>query len=731
MRNLVSTQTTAKVFLCLLFMMMAISGFTQASGTIGDVNSDGAITIIDALLVAQYSVDLTPSAWNYDAADVNLDGERNIIDALLIAQYYVGLITEFPVNTPAPTSTIPPATTSTPYPTPGSALFTFESGLETGSGCRSNWKKTIVYGHYIYMCAPPYLKIWDVTEFSDPAFIKDVELFDDNTTTDILRVGDDIYLRNNTWFYLDMTDPQNPGTIPISDENIFPDMARHGNYGYGPGEASIIIYDMSDPVLPVIISSFTIDFTPEDFVIAGDFLYIREYPSRDTVYIVDISNPFSPVFVDEISVADLRSYTTYNNLLYIFEAYDFHIYDNTDPGSPVLLGSYNTGQDMRAFAFYRNTLYLLFLINSSRGFSLKTFNISDPSAPVQMDSISFPYSSYTMVNHENFLILTQNLHADGGIIRIFDMAAPGPPELVYELNGSGKTEGIAIKDNYAILADNIRGIRIIDVSDPATPVISGTIQTECAHNIVINNTIGYLADGDGGVKVIDLSNPANASVITEIPTTDPAIDLVIQDNILYVTENYYYLTLIDISNPYQPETISRVLRFMTEAYRAQSSNSLAVTGNYAYTAVPYYASGFHIIDVSDPLSPEVLGEIMGDDTEELIIKDNVLYQAGGQSTVILTLFDVQSDPAAPVVLGTLPKSIPTNLATSLFLDTGYTLIGSREGVLVADTTDPAAPVLLDTLTLEYHDIRDMATTDTHLFIVNGSAEKYFLVFRKE
>jgi len=63
---------------------------------LGDVNSDEKISIIDALLVAQYYVDLNPGNFNPDAADVDGSGTINVIDALLIARKYVGLIDTFP-----------------------------------------------------------------------------------------------------------------------------------------------------------------------------------------------------------------------------------------------------------------------------------------------------------------------------------------------------------------------------------------------------------------------------------------------------------------------------------------------------------------------------------------------------------------------------------------------------------------------------------------------------------
>jgi hypothetical protein len=66
------------------------------ASTKGDVNSSGAIDIVDALVVAQYYVGLNPSNFNSAVADVNCSGSIDIVDALLIAQYYVGLISTFP-----------------------------------------------------------------------------------------------------------------------------------------------------------------------------------------------------------------------------------------------------------------------------------------------------------------------------------------------------------------------------------------------------------------------------------------------------------------------------------------------------------------------------------------------------------------------------------------------------------------------------------------------------------
>jgi hypothetical protein len=60
----------------------------DSSVSIGDVNDNGIVDIVDALLVAQFYVGLNPSNFDEGRADANCNGTIDIVDALLIAQYY-------------------------------------------------------------------------------------------------------------------------------------------------------------------------------------------------------------------------------------------------------------------------------------------------------------------------------------------------------------------------------------------------------------------------------------------------------------------------------------------------------------------------------------------------------------------------------------------------------------------------------------------------------------------
>lgn len=59
---------------------------------IGDVNSDGDISVVDATLVQKYIVGLENlKDLQKKSADVNDDNEISVVDATLIQKYIVGL----------------------------------------------------------------------------------------------------------------------------------------------------------------------------------------------------------------------------------------------------------------------------------------------------------------------------------------------------------------------------------------------------------------------------------------------------------------------------------------------------------------------------------------------------------------------------------------------------------------------------------------------------------------
>jgi len=67
----------------------------------GDGNGDGKVSIVDAMLTAQYVAGLIGSgALDLTAADVNCSGGATMVDAMLVAQKVAGLVSEFTCASP-------------------------------------------------------------------------------------------------------------------------------------------------------------------------------------------------------------------------------------------------------------------------------------------------------------------------------------------------------------------------------------------------------------------------------------------------------------------------------------------------------------------------------------------------------------------------------------------------------------------------------------------------------
>lgn len=74
----------------------AVNGFVGIfQALLGDVNRDAGIDMVDALMIAQYSIGLNPAGFQTGTGDVNNDNSIDIVDALLAARYHAGIIPDF------------------------------------------------------------------------------------------------------------------------------------------------------------------------------------------------------------------------------------------------------------------------------------------------------------------------------------------------------------------------------------------------------------------------------------------------------------------------------------------------------------------------------------------------------------------------------------------------------------------------------------------------------------
>ncbi len=132
--------------------------------------------------------------------------------------------------------------------------------------------------------------------------------------------------------------------------------------------------------------------------------------------------------------------------------------------------------------------------------------------------------------------------------------------LVSTLDTDGDTKSVTVFDKYAFLADGDKGLKIINISDPASPRLVGSYDTPGDATKVwirgasASNIYAYVADGDKGIRAIDVSDPASPVDFDPVLTYDTAgfaSDIAVNQtgDMVIVGDGSAGLTMISISDP--------------------------------------------------------------------------------------------------------------------------------------------------------------------------------------
>ena len=307
----------------------------------------------------------------------------------------------------------------------------------------------------------------------------------------------------------------------------------------------------------------------------------------------------------------------------------------------------------------------------------------EPGATVTVEtSRGVSVGSETVGNDGNWSL---DLSADLPVVGTVDTVA---------LDGELRDVALGSAGTTAYVADGTSGLRIIDVSNPATASVVGTVATANAVGIAINGTTAYVADGTSGLRIIDVSDPATASVVGTVATAN-AVGVAINGTTAYVADGTSGLRIIDVSDPATASVVGTVA--------TANAVGVAINGTTAYVADG--TSGLRIIDVSDPATASVVGTVNTNGALHVAIYGTTAYVADGGSG--LRIIDV-SDPATASVVGTLDiDGVVSDVALSSNGATAY-MSDISGGLEIADVSDPTSA----------HVISKIATHDTNAVTVS-------------
>jgi hypothetical protein len=227
-------------------------------------------------------------------------------------------------------------------------------------------------------------------------------------------------------------------------------------------------------------------------------------------------------------------------------------------------------------------------------------------------------------------------------LQVFDVSDPANPTFLGSVVTPGLASDVAISGTVAFVADAASGLQAIDVSDPTNPMIIGSVLTpDDARRVVISGTLAYVAAGDtGGLQVIDVFDPTTPVILGGVDTPGFALGVAVSGTTAYIADNLSGLQVLDVSTPATPTIVGTV-------NTPGSAADVIVAGTVAYVAD--FGSGLQVIDVSVPATPAIIGSVATPtNTRRLAVAGTVVYITDESPS--LEVIDV-SNPASPAIIG--------------------------------------------------------------------------------
>ncbi len=213
-----------------------------------------------------------------------------------------------------------------------------------------------------------------------------------------------VYMQDNidwtpTFTVIDVSDPDAPqftGDYPAAAKDIY----AEDSFVYILDGDVLKILDLQDPVNPSLEGSLTLSGNALRICVDNGYAFIAG-DGAYSLWIVDISDTSSPQLITTITTVCnyARDMVVQENLLYLVCDQHFQIVDITNINTPEIICTYDDVTGATGICVIGDYLYIA-------GYDLMKFDISDPEAPLYLESYPIPGCCYNVAVQDNYLFVT-------------------------------------------------------------------------------------------------------------------------------------------------------------------------------------------------------------------------------------------------------------------------------------------------------------------------------------
>jgi len=285
---------------------------------------------------------------------------------------------------------------------------------------------------------------------------------------------------------------------------------------------------------------------------------------------------------------------TSSNITYVTCGYSgVKAFDVSDPGNPIEIASVSSSLD-----YYAHQLVMrnnLMFIGDGRG-GLKIINFGNISSPIVLSQYTGDYA-WDVEVRGNTAFVANGYSGTGGRLTVVNITDPAAPVLLESFTTVGDATDVEVVENLVFVTTSYKGFTVFDFSNETNPtelaqyVGQLTSDTDMG-DIEIVGDLAFLSYWDYNLKVLNISDLSDIRVISEFNESMDAFSVHIdtERNLAFLCDLELGLLLLDIQNPAQ-------ITKMTRYFDGGKPNRIEVVGNLVY--MTDQENGFVILEIGE------------------------------------------------------------------------------------------------------------------------------------
>jgi hypothetical protein len=327
-----------------------------------------------------------------------------------------------------------------------------------------------------------------------------------------------------------------------------------------------------------------------------------------------------------------------------------------------------------------------------------------------------------------------------------NVADPANPVIVSVTPLAGGGCGLDVEGGCAVIAVSslsFTGVQIVEIDDPASPVLVCTVDTYDPRDVAISGDYAYVADWESGLQVIDISTPGVARIVATLYGINEAVSVTVAGDIAFVADYWEGLISVDISDPTLPIIIGSVA--------FTNPIDVDVDGAWAYVTATF--NRVVVVDISTPEEPRIATDFDTPGRTDGVLASGDLLFVADRSTGILVID--KSNPMTMTILGCVymngakraavkgtaafvtssngiqvvdfsnPESAPAGSLVGLDGDARHVTVNGDyayvshywDGLDVIDVSDKDHPRIVGSIDMDYAEGTDVS--GNHVYVANG------------